>query len=633
MHGLGRQVESHPIQDLLPLRFRREEFRSLDVAAEDRIGQGRRRLLGAVDHDLDLARSDLPDDLSDPCEVRVEEERLPHRLVVDRRVREADLERPEVALADSEASADRAEPFRDGLHVIAQGEMVRQERLETALERLVIEPQQAVHQGVHVELAGVGDEFVQDPVGVRPPEPNEMFAREELLDQVAQSHVHDLAKRCMDDQEAVERLDHDPVVRRDGSAGLAVVRVLFHETLRAGLVDGPRFLEVLDGLGKALSVEPSINLLANPTDTLGEAERHGQHLAVPAGNHRVRVGHGAHVDHAVLPDLLDLPGATPDDEVQALAGLDDHELLPEDADLPLRREVHNRVAALVADRREVLEVIAAALGRDSNLVAFLADVSEVGEELGDAIRLGVLELTKRFGAPDRRQNLGPKGRAALVERGADDLVGEHIEGEAMDVQRLEIVFLCGLDRSERLYRVVRGHREDEPAGSAIERVARASDSLDQGRDLPRGIVLDDLVYRADVDAELKGRSRDETFDVATLEARLDALSLLPRERAVVDRDILADHGETRTKQLREWASVHEDEGRPTFVEGIVDRGEASSSLGRDVEVPGRVEVFVDRTRPLDLIFVSLLEPRDENLERGLPAKHRGDCVRVTDGRR
>src|SRR5207249_8188673 len=177
----------------------------------------------------------------------------------------------------------------------------------------------------------------------------------------------------MDDQEAVERLDHDPVVRRDGSAGLAVVRVLFHETLRAGLVDGPRFLEVLDGLGKALSVEPSINLLANPTDTLGEAERYGQHLAVPAGDHRVGVGDRGHVDHAVLPDLLDFPWTPADDEVQALAGFDHHELLPEDADLPLRREVEDRVAALVADCREVLEVIAAALRGDADPFPLLAN--------------------------------------------------------------------------------------------------------------------------------------------------------------------------------------------------------------------------------------------------------------------
>src|SRR5207244_13406851 len=147
----------------------------------------------------------------------------------------------------------------------------------------------------------------------------------------------------------------DPFVRLDGSAGLAVVRVLLDEPLRAGLVDRPRFLEVLDGLRDTLSVEPRIDLLADATDTLGEAERDGEHLAVPARDHRVRVGHRGHVDHSVLPDLLDLPGTSSDDEMQSLSRLDDHELLPEDADLPLRREVHDRVAALVADRREALE--------------------------------------------------------------------------------------------------------------------------------------------------------------------------------------------------------------------------------------------------------------------------------------
>src|SRR3989441_11567510 len=100
----------------------------------------------------------------------------------------------------------------------------------------------------------------------------------------------------------------------------------------------------------------------------------------------------------------------------------------------------------------------------------------------------------------------------------------------------------------------------------------------------------------------------------------------------MDGDILTDHGETGTKQLRERAGVHEDEGRPTFVEGILDCGEAGSRLGSDVEVPGGLEVFVDRTRPLDPVFVSLLERRDENLERRLRAKHRGNCVRMTDGR-
>src|SRR2546425_8268137 len=129
MHGLGRQVESHPVQDLLPLRLRGEEFGRLDVAAEDRIGQRCRRLIGPVNHNLNLARSNLVDDLPDPCEVRMEQERLPNRLVVDRRVREADLERPEASFADPEAAADSAETLREGPHVIAQRAAVYQEGL------------------------------------------------------------------------------------------------------------------------------------------------------------------------------------------------------------------------------------------------------------------------------------------------------------------------------------------------------------------------------------------------------------------------------------------------------------------------------------------------------------------------
>src|SRR3989441_887398 len=240
----------------------------------------------------------------------------------------------------------------------------------------------------------------------------------------------------MDDQETVERLDEDPVVRGDRGARLAVVRVLLDEALRAGLVDRPRLLEVLDRLRYALSVEARVNLLADPTDALGEAERDGQHLAVPAGDDRVGIRDRGHVHHAVLPDLLHLPRPAADDEVQVFAGLDHHELLAEDADLPLRREVHDRVATLIADRREVLEVVAAALRRDADLVPFLTDVAEVGHELRDAIRLDVFELAERFGAADRREDFGPRRRASLVERTPDDLVGQDVEGEAMDVQRL-----------------------------------------------------------------------------------------------------------------------------------------------------------------------------------------------------
>src|SRR3989442_3700591 len=259
----------------------------------------------------------------------------------------------------------------------------------------------------------------------------------------------------MDDQETVARREEASVGRRDRGAGVAVVRALLDEALRAGLVDRPRVLEVLNRLRYALLLEAGVDLLADPTDALGKAERDGEHLAIPAGDDRVRIRDRGHVHHAILPDFLHLPWPTADDEVQSFAGLDHHELLAEDADLPLRREVHDRVATLIADRREVLEVVAAALRRDADLVPFLTDVAEVGHELRDAIRLDVFELAERFGAADRREDFGPRRRASLVERTPDDLVGQDVEGEAMDVQRLEVLVPRRLDRREGLDRIVR----------------------------------------------------------------------------------------------------------------------------------------------------------------------------------
>src|SRR3989454_6445116 len=211
----------------------------------------------------------------------------------------------------------------------------------------------------------------------------------------------------MDDQETVERLDEDSVVRRDRGAGLAVVRVLLDEALRAGLVDRPRLLEVLNRLRYALLLEAGVDLFADPTDTLGEAERDGEHLAIPAGNDRVGIRDRSHIHHAVLPNLLHLPWPAANDEVQSFAGLDHHELLPKDADLPLRREVHDRVAALVANRREVLEVVAAAFRGDADLFSFSADDAKVAEKLRDSVRLDILEFAKRFGGANRREDIGP----------------------------------------------------------------------------------------------------------------------------------------------------------------------------------------------------------------------------------
>ncbi len=189
----------------------------------------------------------------------------------------------------------------------------------------------------------------------------------------------------------------------------------------------------------------------------------------------------------------------------------------------------------------------------------------------------------------------------------------------------------GVDCGERLDGVIRGDREDESLGGAVERVARAADPLDEGRDLTGRVVLDHPVDGPDVDTELERRRGHEAFDLPAFEARLDPLALLPGQGTVVDRDILTDHRQAGAEELGEGTGVHEDERRAALVEGVVDRGEAGRGLRGDVEVASGLEVLVDGTRPFDSILVSFLERREEDFE-GLPAaEERGDRIRVTHG--
>src|SRR5437016_3328608 len=584
-----------------------------------------------MDDDLDVSCPNLVNDFADAVEVGVEQERLPDGLVVDRSVREANLERPEVSFADRQAASNRPEALRDSFHVVAQGEMVLEQGFQAAFERLLVHPKQVVHERFDVDLAGVRHEFVQAARRVRPPETHEMLPGEQFLDQVPEGDVHHFAERRVHDQEPVERLHEDPVVRRDRGAGLAVIRVLLDEPLGPCLVHRPRFLEMGNGLRNAALLHPAVDLLPDSADALCEAERHGEHLAVPAGDEGVRVRDRGDVDHAVLPDPFDLPGTATDDEVKALPGLDHHELLAEDPDLLLRREIHDLVAALVADRREVLEIVPASLRRHADLVPLLTQDSEVVQELRDPIRLRVFERPVGLRGPNRLEDFRPGRRPAIVQGASDDLVGQDVEGETVDVQRLEVSLLGRLDRREGLDRVVRGDGQDEATGGAVEFVARSSHPLDQGRDLAGRVVLHDLVDGPDVDPELQGRGAHETADLPRLESRLDPAAFIPREGPVMDRHIMSNHSETRAEQFRKGPCIHEDEGRSALVQGIVDRGEPGRGLGSNVEVSSGLEVLVDRSRPFETVFVLFLEVRLEHRQGFLAVEDRGNRFGMADG--
>src|SRR5438034_1034127 len=434
----------------------------------------------------------------------------------------------------------------------------------------------------------------------------------------------------MDDQEAVERFHEDAIVRRDRRASLPVVRMFLDESLRPRLVHRPGLLEVGDRFGDSVLLDTMVDFLPDPSDALGEAEGHREHFAVPTGDQGVRVRDRGHVQHAVLADPLDLPGTAADDEVQALPRLDHHELLAEDADLLLGREVHDLVPALVANRGEVLEVVPASLRRHTDPVPLLAEDPEVVEELRDAVRRRVLEFAVRFGGPDGCQDLRPGGRAALVEGAPDDLVGQDIEREAMNVQRLEIPFLGRLDGREGFDRVVGRDRQDEPARGAVQFVPRTPDALDQGRDLARRVVLDDIVDGPDVDPEFEGRCGDEPFHLPRLESRLDALALLSGEGAMVDGHVLAHHGEPRTEELGERAGIDEDQGRSAFVKRVIDCRETSGRLWGNVEIASGFEVLVDRPGPLDSVLVLFLQRSAKYFQRLLAPEDGSDRLWMAD---
>src|SRR5213594_264113 len=132
-------MKSHPIQDLLSFRLGGEELGSLDVAAEDRIRERRRGLLRPVDDDFDFPGPDLLRNVSDAVEIGVEQERLANRLVVDRRICEADFEGSQISLADRETTANCPKALCDPFHVVAERQMVFEQRLQPALEGLVVD--------------------------------------------------------------------------------------------------------------------------------------------------------------------------------------------------------------------------------------------------------------------------------------------------------------------------------------------------------------------------------------------------------------------------------------------------------------------------------------------------------------
>ncbi len=122
----------------------------------------------------------------------------------------------------------------------------------------------------------------------------------------------------------------------------------------------------------------------------------------------------------------------------------------------------------------------------------------------------------------------------LVEgRHRDQLLGEHVEWVLRDHRLLDRAFAHALGDDRALEQVGAELGEDAAARDLAQGVAGAADPLQATADRLRRLDLNHQVDSAHVDAQLEGRRRDETGELARLEELLDDRALLVGQGAVV----------------------------------------------------------------------------------------------------
>ncbi len=153
-------------------------------------------------------------------------------------------------------------------------------------------------------------------------------------------------------------------------------------------------------------------------------------------------------------------------------------------------------------------------------------------------------------------------------------------------ERLDGVEATAADcREERraLDQLVAGERVQPSLRGAGPGVVRTSDSLEERRDAARRPDLTHQLDRTDVDAELERRSGDERPQVAATQTRLDAMTAVLGEAAVVRGHHLVAQAfaELVREPFRQSARVHEHDGRVVLGDELGDAVEdVAHLLGR-----------------------------------------------------
>ena len=389
--------------------------------------------------------------------------------------------------------------------------------------------------------------------------------------------VHPTTERREDAQAPVadlvpESLHHDAAVRGHHAGGVALLAKVGGEVLRRPLVQ-----VVVRGQVGRLAVH---GLAGEGADRLAQLLRAADPVAAPEGHGPRSTGGGGH-DHPVAGDLLDPPGAGPEEEGLTRAGLV-HHLLVQLAHPPAVGQVH-AVEAAVGDRARVGDgELASALARPhrvrhpvphdprAELGELLARVAPV-EHVEHAVHQLARELGEGVGAAHQVVQLA---RAPLVSGGHDrhHLLGQHVERVARHHRGLDVAVAHALDHHGAFEKVGPELGEDPAPRHLAHAVARAPDALQAGGDRLGRLHLDHQVHRPHVDAQLERRGGHQAGQLARLEEVLHHQPLLARQRPVVcpcDRrrlpvlagQLVQPHGQT----LGPAAAVHEHDGGPVLL--------------------------------------------------------------------
>src|SRR5581483_1086317 len=115
----------------------------------------------------------------------------------------------------------------------------------------------------------------------------------------------------------------------------------------------------------------------------------------------------------------------------------------------------------------------------------------------------------------------------------DDLLSEHIERVAFDLERIELAAAHRVEQRRAFGEIVARQRKEPRLRRAADGMPRTARTLQERRDRTRRRELADEVDVADVDAELERRRGHERPQLAALQALLGREALLAREAAVV----------------------------------------------------------------------------------------------------